>query len=267
MTQLKIILEVRFLRIPVRWELRQTALRRPSPEEGKGILITDETEPILVPYVDQSVKRHINEIDGFELRRQFLRLDHTEQAALDFLQQVGVWRAVESHTVSQSNTGAALLSGSFGSRFLTGRALPIRVSDLWREQEYALRLLRDTPALKATFGTPPPASAAPYKKLRFALETRLMNELPIHVEWRRGLPFGVAEIVTGRELLMATMHADLLRGAKIRNCARKDCGIPFPVTSGHNKKYCDWSCAHVAAVRASRAAKKKEMEKRYAKER
>jgi CGNR zinc finger len=60
-------------------------------------------------------------------------------------------------------------------------------------------------------------------------------------------------------MLIATLQADLLRGARFKNCKRSDCSTPFPVFStGHKKKYCSWSCAHVVSVRKGRKKKLKE---------
>jgi hypothetical protein len=85
-----------------------------------------------------------------------------------------------------------------------------------------------------------------------------MNELPMHIEWKRGGAFGVVETITGWEMLVATIHLDLLRHADFKSCARADCGIPFPRLSGHNQIYCSPECAHVVAQRALRRRKKRE---------
>jgi len=251
MTRVRLALEVRFFRIPIQWELRQTQ---------------DSNEAVAVPQVDSNSEK-VTEIDGFDVRRQFFQLKPDPESALGFLASVGAWNIVEDKRPTVG-PGEDLLSGCFGSRYFVGKALPVLLSDLWSEQKRCMHLLRNHSELKARFG-PLPRNAPPYRRVEFATQTKFFNELPVHVEWRRGRPFGVAEIITGRELLMATMHVDLLRGAAIRNCARKDCGIPFPVISGHQRKFCDWSCAHVVAVRKAREneRKRKELEQRNAKKR
>ena len=64
-----------------------------------------------------------------------------------------------------------------------------------------------------------------------------------------------AVIVTDTTLqaILATVHVDHLRGATFRFCARLDCGRQFLLESRHAKKYCSYDCAHLEAVRRSRA--------------
>ena len=104
----------------------------------------------------------------------------------------------------------------------------------------------------------PAPSAKSIQKLFFALQTAKMNELPLHLEWKRGGAFAVVETITGWEMLVATTHLDLLRHADFKNCARADCAIPFPRLSGHNQIYCGPECAHVVAQRELRKRKKRE---------
>jgi hypothetical protein len=49
-----------------------------------------------------------------------------------------------------------------------------------------------------------------------------------------------------------TVTIDLLRHLTFKVCARRDCGLPFPVTSKHKREYCSQSCAHLESVRRSR---------------
>jgi RNA polymerase-binding transcription factor DksA len=86
----------------------------------------------------------------------------------------------------------------------------------------------------------------------------MMNEFPMHIEWRRNGAFAVVETITGLEMLVATTHLDLLRHADFKICARADCAIPFPRLSGHKRIYCSIECAHVVAQRALRERKKAE---------
>jgi hypothetical protein len=92
----------------------------------------------------------------------------------------------------------------------------------------------------------------------FGMQTARMNELPMHIEWERGGAFAVVDTITGWEMMVATSHLALLRHAKFKSCARKDCGIPFPSLSGHNQIYCSPECAHVVAQRELRKRKKRE---------
>jgi len=49
-----------------------------------------------------------------------------------------------------------------------------------------------------------------------------------------------------------TVTIDLLRRLTFKTCARRDCGLPFPVTSKHRREYCSQYCAHLESVRRSR---------------
>ena len=59
------------------------------------------------------------------------------------------------------------------------------------------------------------------------------------------------------ESLLLTLCVDQVQGAKVRKCARPDCGIPFSTTGGHKKKYCTWYCGHIESVRRSRKRRRK----------
>src|SRR5712692_9866830 len=82
MTREKVHLAVEtgFLQVPTDWSIE-------SDEQGRRIA---------VPEVKQLGRGKWKEIDGWELRDRFLRLEHAEEAALQFLQKVGVWWAVRS---------------------------------------------------------------------------------------------------------------------------------------------------------------------------
>jgi len=240
--RIQLTVEVAFLRIPTEWSLEQDT-------QGRWVA---------VPAVSQATSVKVSEIDGWGLRRRFLRLKPGDrEAALQFLQGVGVWRA-QSAPGASLEEGNKLVSGAFGARAFNGRALSVPLHDLLRQQQWWLKTLRDPAALKARFGTPPAPSAKSIQKLSFALQTATMNELPMHIEWKRGGAFAVVETITGWEMLVATIHLDLLRHADFKSCARADCGIPFPRLSGHNQIYCSPECAHVVAQRALRRRKKRE---------
>jgi hypothetical protein len=49
-----------------------------------------------------------------------------------------------------------------------------------------------------------------------------------------------------------TTTIDLLRQVKFKTCARRDCGLPFPVTSNHKRDYCSQYCGHLESVRRKR---------------
>ena len=248
MTRLALAVEMRFWRVPTDWTIRTEQLRG---------------ELAACPSIRADAESAIVEVDGFELRRKFLQMRHTPESAIAFLSEVGVWSAYEDPTGPVSvpveavaANGSVPLNIAFRSRLFHGRALPIFLSELWREQTMWLEGLRNISRLKEQFGPPPGITARPIERLRYAAETKFFNEMPLHIEWRKGGPFAAINTLTATEMLIAATHVDLLCGAKFANCKRKDCGIPYPVTSRHKRKYCSWDCGHIVAVRNSRKPKK-----------
>jgi hypothetical protein len=211
---------------------------------------------MLSPDVDQRWERKLEPIldDPRDLRTEFLKLPHTESAALAFLNKIGVWDIEQRQAVIPG----AQLVGNFGYHYLSGTAMSLTIEDLWYEQEYWLELLRNPSALRKQFAAPPSEAADYQEKTRFAVQATFANTLKIHLEWKR-LPKAVIQPVTWRELLVATAWLDVVQQAKIQVCQRRDCGVPF---TGPKQKYCDDSCAHLVAVRAHRARKRDEKKQR-----
>jgi hypothetical protein len=96
-----------------------------------------------------------------------------------------------------------------------------------------------------------------WRKLESQFDRRkiamLFKPLPIVFAWDATAP--TARISTAGTLtaIIATIQLDLLRGAQFKTCARTDCvNPPFKVESRH-KIYCSPECAHLVAVRNSRA--------------
>jgi hypothetical protein len=86
---------------------------------------------------------------------------------------------------------------------------------------------------------------------------RLFGELPLRFQWE---PIPVAKVRTGSPLqaIIATIQLDVLAGSQFRYCKRNDCTAPpFKLESRHERVYCSSDCAHLVAVRNSRARVKK----------
>lgn len=218
----------------------------------------------LLPEVDQSPERKLTQIldDPRDLRTEFLKLPHTEKAALIFLNKIGVWDTYTSRTITSegSRIGSAFpdweLDGAFGHRYLRKQSvLPLELKELWQEQKRWKRLLRDPDALRRQFTTPPrhdDARAA--DREAFAMHTKLENTLEIHLECKKGQhPLAIVQPLTLHELLIATAWLDVIQQEKVQVCQRKDCGLPF---TGRVQRYCSPSCAHLMAVRAFREREK-----------
>jgi hypothetical protein len=57
--------------------------------------------------------------------------------------------------------------------------------------------------------------------------------------------------------ILVTVQFKLAQGAKFRICARKDCRLPFEVTSRHTRRFCTQYCAHITSLRQRRKAQRK----------
>jgi hypothetical protein len=255
MSRIPISLELRFLRIPTIWTRHKGVFH---DERG------EHTEYFFAPEVRQDVERRfVIEDDPWKLRNEFLRMKHTEEAALQFLEHVGVWNAVSGQE-PQGNLPKTALSGAFGFRLFHGSARPVSLEELWDEQESWNDKLKNPAKLRAEFRPPPNDNDIPHEHISFAFDTHFANTLPTHLEWKRS-PQAVIQPITGRELLIATAWIDLVSGSEFQVC--QNCGIPF--TWPRKRMFCppdEWGrpspCAHVVAQRMYRKRKSEEKHQR-----
>lgn len=88
--------------------------------------------------------------------------------------------------------------------------------------------------------------------------TNELFELPqVQFQWA---PIPIGKVRTGNPLraIIATIQLEALSGSHFRHCARKDCKAPpFELESRHERIYCSTDCAHLVAVRNSRARAQK----------
>jgi hypothetical protein len=247
-TPFSLPIELRFLTIPTRWTVRDEKL---------------SGERCLVPAVDQGVDRRLSRIiDPEDIRKQFFRMAVDEQSALDFLNGVGVWSAIEDAHQPDGPDGMLLsgnipvgtpdmrLFGAFGHRWINGRASIETVESLLAEQEHWRGLKRSRTKLRAAFMPSPGGSATPHAKAMFALENAFGNTLQVHLEWRGKHPHAVIQPVTCRELLIALAWIDLVTGAECKVCQNPKCGIEY--TRG-GSKFCTWQCEHANTTRTYRS--------------
>jgi hypothetical protein len=95
-----------------------------------------------------------------------------------------------------------------------------------------------------------------------------VNPWRLSLLWDMTPPVFVHETYAGIEACCAQVFFEKLSGVEFRWCARADCGAMFRKETGHDKIYCTPDCAHLAAVRASRArANRTSLKKRRRKRR
>ena len=94
-------------------------------------------------------------------------------------------------------------------------------------------------------------------KLDVVTKRRLFEPLPVIFQWE---PIPIARVRTAHPLraIIATIQLEKMNGSQFRYCKRNDCTAPpFKLESRHERVYCSSDCAHLVAVRNSRAKAKK----------
>jgi hypothetical protein len=268
--------DVRYLRIPAQWYVEEIPASdiRPDPsttsqptdapyfrerfigfEDGwgrtdvRGVKIparksdSPDWQYALVPVVDQSAWEAV-ELDPFDLRTQFLKLDIDDQKkTTDFLSNIGVWNINE-----QVGTDSMRIERTVGQRYVSGFASAFPVGDLRLAQERARRqmesLEKDPKRLRAEFRQ---------------LEQQAGNPLrmpPLYFEWR-GDPAAIVQPITGHEMLNVTLQFDLITDAGVYVCEK--CTTRF--TSDRKRRYCSDLCMKASAQQAMRVRNREKRDK------
>ena len=240
-THFTLPIELQFRAIPTTWTAGENS----------------DHERVLFPGVSQKSERQLARIaDPEDIRKEFFKTNLDERSALDFLNGVGVWSAVEDWREWQKTTNprtrAMRLQGAFGHRQFRGRAVVATVQSLQDAQKYWRELRRSRTKLRAAFSSPP-VDVSQVAKEWFAMMSAFGNTLPVHLEWRGKHPHAVIQPITGMELLTALAWIDLVTGAECKVCQK--CGIEY---SRGGRKFCSWQCEHANTMRTYR----RELQKR-----
>lgn len=234
MAHFSIPLEVRFHRIPTEWEIQ--------PPLSVG---NETTKRMLIPKVTEG---KASLLDGWHLRDRFLKLKHTEDEALSFLNDAGLWMTVPKYP---GTPGGLNGEGFVGERSISETAVPVTLHRFWQAQEGLSKYLLNPKLWESRLD----ALASQDQDVDDLLPVAFIvfgQALPLKIGWRGSRPIGVIDVTTAVQLLHASTHIDLIRGAKFKLCARPDCRAPFPILSGHERKYCEWYCGHIESVRRRR---------------
>ena len=73
------------------------------------------------------------------------------------------------------------------------------------------------------------------------------------VEWDSTPPFIWCKTPNALEAIGVVLRLQKLNGTRFRYCSRADCDQIYRVATHHQRKYCSPACAHLVAVRQSRA--------------
>ena len=189
--------------------------------------------------------------DGWELVRRYLSVKSTaEQSILDFLIENGQFGAPEGSITSPSvkTVPRRIWSLPVTDRY-HNKSVPnpsVWISEFFSSREFAMIqdyvrriLITGNPTLPSPW---PPGYSRPYE-IGFG-------------DSHSGSRAHVLVSGTYRSIL-ATVQFKLAQGAKFRICARKDCRLPFEITSRHSRRFCTQYCAHITSLRQRRKTQRK----------
>jgi hypothetical protein len=254
MTQLKLI-EANFpvyfqcLCVPVEWRrsikrqtsansLRSVLLLASTPheqiEQQDGDLLEVERVYPVTSVAGAATKGHeffrATSFDPWEKRAEFFRLEQgNTDALLIFLRSIGLFERPRIMD-DESPVTKTLLSAQDGLLHEAPYVSQISEEHIWavrRAMRGSLKALEQHSGEYDDF------------QVRFLRSTGGKSRL-------------VLTTSTFFDALLLTLSVDQLQGAKVRKCARPDCGVLFSTTGGHKRKYCAWYCGHIESVRRSR---------------
>lgn len=176
--------------------------------------------------------------DGWELVRKYLSIvPQDEQSVVEFLTATGKFHPP---------------SGSVNSRMvdeleLPRNAVPVyMVLESFSLQEFAM--IQDYVRRMLASGNP--TLPTPWRPMGFE---------PYEIAFAGARSGSQAHVLVSDTFpsILATVQFKLAQGARFRTCARKDCRLPFEVTSRHARRFCSQYCAHITSLRQRRRSERK----------
>lgn len=220
MAHKNIPISFRFLKLPVTWEVNV------SPKVGTVLCgrLKKGQSPAEVK---------LSELDGWTCRDEFFGLPENDAARLaEFFNKVGVWST----------------DGEWPRYPLYAHMDDVR--GFREDLRHALLYQKDFMAAVT------PALQRPKTLLDLMAQPHPANNFPLRFELSN-VAAGVVTITNARQMLFATVLADVARGIRFKTCKRKDCGKPFPVESEHTRTFCTQYCGHLVSQRKNRAVEQR----------
>lgn len=228
-----------FLAAPVRWEATK-------PERDTG------------GYYDLvcHLKRHVKAttIDPWQARAEFLRLpldprhprfNRAPEKLVEFLNGVGVWdqpsyfdKPKEEYKGTILNTGHVVY----------GQAIR-DLSFFWEKQGLLEDLMDDKSSL---FRERHLRSKQPRDWAEANWIADRQDVFSLVFDWDQKAARPTITTVCFWNAVLLSLQIDLAKGTRFRTCARPDCGIPYPITNRHERKYCSQYCGHIESLRRKR---------------
>lgn len=229
----------RFIKVPVTWELIS------QKQVPKDLALWQG--PVLRGRFDRTPasEMEVVELDGHEHRKKFLALPENDAEALKaFLNMVGAW-----------NTWEDLYDPS-PLRFWSKMPVYVYPPLIWQMQKAMKETLLAKTRLTARVAIPKTIQG-----VVSALDPQ--HTFSLHFDFSEVVA-GTVTVLNARQMLWATVFADIAKGLQFKECKRSDCENIFPVGTKHKRKFCTQYCGHLVSVRKSQAAerKRKRAEKR-----
>lgn len=215
----------RCLRIPAKWR------------EEKGVLTVHRPNRPLIEEMRSPV--YATHFDPWEKRDEFFALKHGDtQALVTFLETVGLFQRasfdIKRHPKIVSSAAIRLPNEEVS--YETYYVSTMSTLYVWGIQKLLMRCLIEN-------------------------EVGRSSDFEVRIDRVNGLAQVIFTTLTFIDAVLLTLTIDRVMGAKVRKCARPDCGIPFAYTGGHRKKYHCWNCGHVESVRRQRRRKRRKKRK------
>jgi hypothetical protein len=196
---------------------------------------------MLVGELDRKTRQQ--QLDGWALRREFLKLQQDDQSLCEFLNKVGLWE-VDAAMPREVGTNYSV----DGTRLLRlPQKLYLDPKRAWVHRGLLVNDLRSKKNFVQMYASDAPlrSGLTPEFTFRFKLDDRVAA--------------GVVTTASFWEMLLVTFYVDYIRGFRFQKCQRRDCPneLAFVAETGHKRKYCSQYCGHLESIRRNRRLAKK----------
>ncbi len=176
--------------------------------------------------------------DPWEQRGRFFQIKEDDDGSLlEFLRFVGLFKSPEMGSSSQGDT--VLVTSPDGLHHNAQYMAEQAIGTIWATRRLIENSLRNLN--KHTGG---------------------LIDFTARIILVKGKPRVTITTCTFLDSLLLTLAVDKVQKAKVRKCARPDCGILFSSASAHNRKFCTWYCGHIESVRKQRRDAKRARKER-----
>jgi hypothetical protein len=244
---LNVPLTFRFLRIPTTWRILDAA----DAEKNEDLKAGWESDAQRIAWGRIQFGAKPTALDGWECRDEFFRLPQTEEALLAFLNKTGLWWSGND----AFRTPQDPLYTVEGRMACEPNLLNPSVEHIWNFREELKEAIKAPETFIARYG----ATLDRFDQDENRAAT--LRKFEVRFEFSRDVPKAIVPAITCEEILLATVYADLIQGYRFKFCKRKDCRLPFAVTSGHKRSYCSQYCGHLESLRKKRRKETKHAKK------